>query len=160
MTVLKNSPVTMMKKGPITFLISPHLLISVTPTTASLTVTVYLKQLSFCCLCSITHEQLHTMLVLGLITCIVLRALSAQAKVVDSFEECKEFLYQGKEPSGMDQNAKKICQKLGNKRFYYATLYSVNYKIPLYSAYTLDPACSSSHGRTKNWRLEPQVTKS
>ncbi len=100
------------------------------------------------------------MLVLGLITCIVLRALSAQAKVVDSFEECKEFLYQGIEPSGMDQNAKKICQKMENKGFYYATLYSIYHKIPLYSAYTLNPKCSSDNRRTDDWHLEPQVTMS
>lgn len=142
----------MMKKGPITFLIS------VTPTTASLTVTVYLKQLSFCCLCSITH--LHIMLVLCLITCIVLRALSAQAKVIRTFEECKQFFYQGIEPRGMNQNDKTICQKLANRGFSYATLYSVCHKIPLYSAYTLDPACSSHNRRTDNWHLVPQVTMS
>ncbi len=100
------------------------------------------------------------MLVLGLITCIVLRALSAQAKVVHSFNECKEFFYKGIEPSGMDQNAKKICQKLENRGFSYATLYSVRHKIPLYSAYTLDPYCSSDTGRTDDWHLEPQVTMS
>ncbi|XP_058623753.1 endonuclease domain-containing 1 protein-like [Onychostoma macrolepis] len=100
------------------------------------------------------------MLVLGLISCIVLRALSAQAKVVRSFEECKEFLYQGTEPRGMDQNAKKICQKLQNRGFYYASLYSVRHKIPLYSAYTLDPYCSSDTERKDIWHLEPQISQS
>ncbi|KAF4094689.1 hypothetical protein G5714_023767 [Onychostoma macrolepis] len=43
----------------------------------------------------------------------------------------------------MDQNADKICQMLeDSERYYYATLYSPSYKIPLYSAYTLDPARS------------------
>ncbi|XP_050956532.1 uncharacterized protein LOC127157336 [Labeo rohita] len=100
------------------------------------------------------------MFVLGLITCVVLRAFSAQAKVVDSFEECKEFFYKGKEPSGMDQNAKKICQKLEtSNHFYYATLYSVYHKIPLYSAYTLDPACKTDKDRKDIWSLEPQISQ-
>ncbi|KAG7334917.1 hypothetical protein KOW79_001513 [Hemibagrus wyckioides] len=100
------------------------------------------------------------MFVLGLLTCVVLRAFSAQAKVVDSFDECKEFFYQGKEPSGMDQNAMKICQKLENRGFYYASLYSVHHKIPLYSAYTLDPACTTDNQRANTWHLEPQISQS
>uniref|UniRef100_A0A672QT19 Uncharacterized protein n=1 Tax=Sinocyclocheilus grahami TaxID=75366 RepID=A0A672QT19_SINGR len=81
-------------------------------------------------------------------------------KCAASFDECGWFFYRHTEPSGMDQNAKKICQMLENRGFYYASLYSVHHKIPLYSAYTLDPRCSSSHGRPKDWRLEPQVTMS
>uniref|UniRef100_A0A673JPI7 Uncharacterized protein n=1 Tax=Sinocyclocheilus rhinocerous TaxID=307959 RepID=A0A673JPI7_9TELE len=100
------------------------------------------------------------MFVLGLITCVVLRAFSAQAKVVHSFNECDEFFYLGTKPRGMDQNAKKICQKLENRGFYYATLYSVHHKIPLYSAYTLDPRCPSDTERKDIWQLEPQVTMS
>ncbi|KTG29441.1 hypothetical protein cypCar_00040185 [Cyprinus carpio] len=100
------------------------------------------------------------MIVLCLITCIVLRAFTAQAKVVNSFNECKEFFYNGIEPSGMDQNAKKICQKLENRGFCYASLYSVHHKIPLYSAYTLDPKCSSTTGRPNDWHLEPQISQS
>ncbi|XP_073688484.1 uncharacterized protein [Garra rufa] len=99
------------------------------------------------------------MFVLGLITCVALTAFGAQAKVVDSFEECKEFFYKGIEPSGMDQNAKKVCQKLENGRFYYATLYSVYDKIPLYSAYTLDPTCSRDKERNDIWHLEPQISQ-
>ncbi|XP_073688422.1 uncharacterized protein [Garra rufa] len=100
------------------------------------------------------------MFVLGLITCVALTAFNAQAKVVDSFNECKGFFYKGIEPSGMDQNAKKICQKLENGRFYYATLYSVYHRIPLYSAYILDPACSRDKIRTDIWHLEPQISQS
>uniref|UniRef100_A0A673JTD3 Uncharacterized protein n=1 Tax=Sinocyclocheilus rhinocerous TaxID=307959 RepID=A0A673JTD3_9TELE len=98
------------------------------------------------------------MFVLGLITCVVLRAFSAQAKVVHSFNECDEFFYLGTKPRGMDQNAKKICQKLENRGFYYATLYSVHHKIPLYSAYTLDPRCPSDTERKDIWQLEPQIS--
>lgn len=101
------------------------------------------------------------MFVLGLLTCIVLRAFSAQAKVVPSFDECKEFFYKNKVPEGMDQNAMKICQKYNDgesTRSYYATLYSVQHRIPLYSAYKFDPKCKSTSGRTRIWHVEPQVS--
>uniref|UniRef100_A0A673L2Y1 Uncharacterized protein n=1 Tax=Sinocyclocheilus rhinocerous TaxID=307959 RepID=A0A673L2Y1_9TELE len=107
------------------------------------------------------------MFVLGLITCVVLRAFSAQALVVDSFDECVWHFYRHTEPSGMDPDAMKICQKLQNEEYdytdwysslYYATLYSVHHKIPLYSAYTLDPRCSIDTGGSNIWHLEPQVT--
>uniref|UniRef100_A0A673I738 Uncharacterized protein n=1 Tax=Sinocyclocheilus rhinocerous TaxID=307959 RepID=A0A673I738_9TELE len=94
------------------------------------------------------------MFVLGLFTCIVLRAFSAQAKVVVSFDDCKVFFYKDTEPGGMDQNAKKICQKLEYDHYYYATLYSVHRRIPLYSAYIFHPECSSTAGRTENWHIE------
>ncbi|XP_048039706.1 uncharacterized protein LOC125264448 [Megalobrama amblycephala] len=99
------------------------------------------------------------MFVLGLLTCIALRAFSAQAKVVETFDECSEFFYKHTEPEGMDQNAKRICQKLENRGFYYATLYFIPYKIPLYSAYILDPSCSSDTSRSDDWHLEPQISK-
>uniref|UniRef100_A0A8C2K3C7 Uncharacterized LOC109061560 n=1 Tax=Cyprinus carpio TaxID=7962 RepID=A0A8C2K3C7_CYPCA len=102
------------------------------------------------------------MIVLALLTCIVLRAFSIQAKVVDSFEECKAFFYKNTEPEGMVQNGKKICQMYeGGGPYYYATLYSVPHRIPLYSAYTLDPACSSTPGVTckNNWHVEPQISQ-
>uniref|UniRef100_A0A673I941 Si:ch211-165i18.2 n=1 Tax=Sinocyclocheilus rhinocerous TaxID=307959 RepID=A0A673I941_9TELE len=95
------------------------------------------------------------MFALALLTCIVLRAFSAQAKVSDAFE-CKEFFYRNTEPGGMDQNAKKICQWTSKGIYYYATLYSVYHRIPLYSAYRFDPACSSDSGRPNVWHLEPQ----
>uniref|UniRef100_A0A8C1N431 Si:ch211-165i18.2 n=1 Tax=Cyprinus carpio TaxID=7962 RepID=A0A8C1N431_CYPCA len=99
------------------------------------------------------------MFVLGLLTYIVLRAFSAQAKVVTSFSECDEFFYKATEPRGMDQNGKKICQMLQYAGFYYATLYSVPQRIPLYSAYRFDPTCSNSAGRTNNWHIEPQISQ-
>uniref|UniRef100_A0A673GRJ9 Si:ch211-165i18.2 n=1 Tax=Sinocyclocheilus rhinocerous TaxID=307959 RepID=A0A673GRJ9_9TELE len=105
------------------------------------------------------------MFVLGLLTCVVLRAFSAQAKVVTSFYECRNFFYKDTEPGGMDQNAKKICQVYnneGSKSTYYATLYSVLHRLPLYSAYTLDPACKSFPGKpcNNNWHVEPQISPS
>lgn len=97
------------------------------------------------------------MLVLGLLICVVLRALSTHATVVQSFSGCNPFFYKGTEPRGMDQNARNICQELEHGGFYYASLYSVHHKIPLYSAYTLDQECRSATGRTDNWHVEPQL---
>lgn len=152
-------PYTWWCKGLIMFLFFSHLLISVTPTT-SLTLNVYIRQLSFCLvynICTI-QDQRQTMFVLALLTCIMLRAFSAQAKVVMCFEECKEIFYKTTEPRGMDPDGKKICQKYEDGGFIYATLYSVSHRIPLYSAYTFDPACSSTAGRIDDWYIEPQVT--
>ncbi|KAF4115027.1 endonuclease domain-containing 1 protein-like [Onychostoma macrolepis] len=98
------------------------------------------------------------MFALGLLTCIVLGALSAQAKVSNDFD-CKEFFYKDIEPTGMDQNAKKICQWTSKPSYYYATLYSVHHRIPLYSAYRFDPACSSDSGSSSTWHLEPQISQ-
>jgi len=97
------------------------------------------------------------MFALGLLTCIVLRAFSAQAKVVTSFEDCKEFFYKEAEPGGMDQNAKRICQYTGSSGPFYATLYTVPDRIPLYSAYRFDPQCATDSGSPNTWHLEPQV---
>ncbi len=97
------------------------------------------------------------MFVPALLTCIVLRAFSAQAKVVEDFD-CKDFFYSKKEPGGMDQNAKKICQYTASLQApLYATLYSVYHKIPFYSAYIFDPECFDDSGRPSFWQLEPQV---
>ncbi|XP_050960285.1 endonuclease domain-containing 1 protein-like, partial [Labeo rohita] len=95
------------------------------------------------------------MFVLALFISIMLGAFSAQA-VVTSFDECKEVFYKGTEPGGMDQNAKKICQKLENDG-YYATLYSVNHGIPLYTAYLFNANCLSIAGRRENWHAEPRI---
>ncbi|KAF4098098.1 hypothetical protein G5714_022106 [Onychostoma macrolepis] len=99
------------------------------------------------------------MFVPALLTCIVLRAFSAQAKVLTGFDECKGFFYKDTEPRGIGQNGKQICQNLEHGGFYYATLYSVHHRIPFYSAYTLDPECSSTAGRTENWHVEPQISQ-
>ncbi|XP_052010664.1 uncharacterized protein LOC127663200 [Xyrauchen texanus] len=98
------------------------------------------------------------MCVLVLLTCIVLGAFNAQAKVVTNFRECNRFFYKQTEPRGMDQNAKKICQTLEYADSYYATLYSVSHRIPLYSAYIFDPKCSDTSGRTDKWHIEPQIS--
>ncbi|XP_059363236.1 uncharacterized protein si:ch211-165i18.2 [Carassius carassius] len=99
------------------------------------------------------------MFVPALLTCIVLRAFSAQAKVADDFTDCKAFFYAETEPVGMDQNAKKICQFTPNFAPHYATLYSIPHKIPLYSAYIFDHTCFDDSGRPSYWHLEPQISK-
>ncbi|KAK2915745.1 hypothetical protein Q8A67_000119 [Cirrhinus molitorella] len=99
------------------------------------------------------------MFVPALFISILLRAFSAQAKVVTSFDECKGFFFKDTEPEGMDQNAKKICQMLESDSYSYATLYSVHHRIPLYSAYVFDPDCSSTAGRAENWHVEPQISQ-
>ncbi|KAF4115261.1 uncharacterized protein LOC131537548 [Onychostoma macrolepis] len=98
------------------------------------------------------------MFVPALLTCIVLRAFSAQAKVAENFD-CKEFFYRDTEPGGMDQNAKKICQFTAKFGPHYATLYSVYHRIPLYSAYRFDPTCFTDSGRPSFWHLEPQISE-
>ncbi|XP_067279221.1 uncharacterized protein [Pseudorasbora parva] len=102
------------------------------------------------------------MFVLGLLTCVVLRAFSAQAKVVTGFkDECEKFFYKDIEPGGMDQNARRICQVYYNRgvvNTYYATLYSVHHRIPLYSAYTFNPDCMNDNRRPTKWHVEPQIS--
>ncbi|XP_036453647.1 uncharacterized protein si:ch211-165i18.2 [Colossoma macropomum] len=97
------------------------------------------------------------MTLLPLLACVLLGALSAQAKVISTFNECRRFFYKGVEPQGMDQNAVKICQKYGgSSSSHYATLYSTHHRIPLYSAYTFNPGGGST-GQSL-WFIEPQVS--
>ncbi|XP_048826228.1 uncharacterized protein LOC125704560 isoform X1 [Brienomyrus brachyistius] len=103
--------------------------------------------------------QLKIMILLSLLTGVLLGALSAQAKVVQSFQECSSFFYEGQEPRGMDQNAMKICQRYMNG-CYFATLYSVHHRIPVYSAYTFDRSTEDCNDgkRPSTWFIEPQIS--
>lgn len=70
--------------------------------------------------------------------------------------ECKQFLYMGTPPRGLEeQPLKKICQfYAGKPRFF--TLYDTFSRIPVYSAYTF----KRSDGFKKvdvPWMYEPQV---
>ncbi|KAL6485335.1 hypothetical protein MHYP_G00073800 [Metynnis hypsauchen] len=99
------------------------------------------------------------MVLLPLLVCVLLRALGAQAKVVTDFAECNDFFFRRTEPSGIDQNAEKICQKHGGS-FHYATLYSAYHRIPLYSAYTFNNDNLQDGGRfsrPSQWFIEPQL---
>ncbi|KAG1936397.1 endonuclease domain-containing 1 protein-like [Pimephales promelas] len=59
----------------------------------------------------------------------------------------------------MDQNAKRICQYTGSSGPFYATLYTVPDRIPLYSAYRFDPQCATDSGSPNTWHLEPQISQ-
>nr|XP_023659418.1 endonuclease domain-containing 1 protein-like [Paramormyrops kingsleyae] len=99
------------------------------------------------------------MVLLCLLTCVLLGALSAQAEVVQSFQNCSEFFYKGKEPTGMDENAQKICQKYGNHpNPFFATLYSEYHRIPLYSAYIFKHRTGNTQARKAQWFIEPQIS--
>lgn len=72
--------------------------------------------------------------------------------------ECKQFLYMGTLPRGLEEQPfKKICQfYAGKPRF--ITLYDTFSRIPVYSAYTF----KRSDGFKKvdvPWMYEPQVTE-
>ena len=90
-------------------------------------------------------------------------AETAFSEVNANFDRCKqEFFYKGKPPfvnyPGPDLKEKPICQKYENN-YYFATLYSVEYRIPLYSAYNLPlGTCQGEQPKRKdNWFIEPQV---
>lgn len=87
------------------------------------------------------------------------------AKVVGSISHCKDFFLEGRPPkipgileSGTVTNNnqyKVICQLFIKKRRF-VTLYDINNKIPVFSAYVYQG--QSSRGRPKTtWRVEPQV---
>uniref|UniRef100_A0A3B1JYU4 DNA/RNA non-specific endonuclease domain-containing protein n=1 Tax=Astyanax mexicanus TaxID=7994 RepID=A0A3B1JYU4_ASTMX len=84
-----------------------------------------------------------------LLCCLLLGALSAEAIVVEHFKGCRDFFYKDQEPIGMDQNTVQICQKCKETPYYvhFATLYSPYHKIPLYSA-----------AERKEWFIEPMLS--
>lgn len=99
------------------------------------------------------------MIILALFIFMVLAEVPIWAKVVNNFDQCAGFFYKLTEPQGMDQNARKICQKYDSGGYYYASLYSTYHRIPVYSAYNFDNRCSSWDGRKSgNWFIEPQVS--
>lgn len=75
----------------------------------------------------------------------------------DFSPECREFMYMGTAPRGLENRSlKKICQRYNGKPRY-VTLYDVVDHIPVYSAYTF----KRSDGFKKvdvPWMFEPQVT--
>ncbi|CAC5405903.1 unnamed protein product [Mytilus coruscus] len=73
-----------------------------------------------------------------------------------NFEKCfKDFFYQETVPTLKGQsNSTQICQLLGNK-YYYATNYDTNNRIPYYSAYRL--SFDNCGKRYNKWFIEPQL---
>ncbi|XP_066522191.1 uncharacterized protein [Hoplias malabaricus] len=100
------------------------------------------------------------MMLWALLVSVVLGAGPVWAEVVSDFNECDQFFYQGIEPEGIpqDESSRKICQKYESST-YYASLYSMFHRIPLYSAYTFNPNCSSGAGfKSGYWFIEPQLS--
>ncbi|XP_041100003.1 uncharacterized protein LOC121311993 [Polyodon spathula] len=96
-------------------------------------------------------------MLLFLIAAFAAGPLGLEAHVVRDFSLCKEFFYKDTEPTGIDQNAARICQKRGF--YYYASLYSTSHRIPLYSAYTFDFTCRDNRvQRRETWFIEPQIS--
>ncbi|XP_064905377.1 endonuclease domain-containing 1 protein isoform X1 [Columba livia] len=79
-----------------------------------------------------------------------------RSEVVTSFEHsCSQFFFRGTPPNEAlePENPAWICQRYQN-RYYFATLYDRNRRIPVYSAYLYQPASGT---RPKTWLVEPQL---
>lgn len=72
--------------------------------------------------------------------------------------ECREFLYLGTPPTGLEQHSLQfICQRY-NKKPRYVTLYNIVDHIPVYSAYTFKRSDGEKCVDVP-WMYEPQVKK-
>ena len=116
--------------------------------------TIYIK----CCVSTTGRVFYFSMapLVLFLFSALAAWPLGFEARVVTDFQTCNQFFYKNTEPTGIDQNAVKICQKKGFD--YYASLYSTSHRMPVYSAYTIDHTCRNNDLQRRGvWFIEPQV---
>ncbi|XP_063058541.1 endonuclease domain-containing 1 protein [Engraulis encrasicolus] len=88
----------------------------------------------------------------------ILLAAMARADVQEDFSpECREFLFMGTPPRGLEgKTLKKICQRY-NGHARYVTLYDVENHIPVYSAYTFKRNDGSKQVDTP-WMYEPQLS--
>ncbi|MGH0152487.1 UNVERIFIED_CONTAM: hypothetical protein FKN15_060212 [Acipenser sinensis] len=94
---------------------------------------------------------------------LVLLASFCHAEVVKTFkgiQDCKAFFYKGEPPKNMATKMhKRICQCLRNNNhvnYYYATLFDPQNKIPVYSAYRLQP---DEALEVRTWYYEPQASQ-
>jgi len=93
---------------------------------------------------------------------VFLCAGTTTSEVNDNFNNCKQdFFYQGTPPAVSypgELREKSICQKYNNV-YHFATLYSIRYRIPIYSAYRLPLGnCQGEQPKRRdNWFIEPQV---
>jgi len=90
-----------------------------------------------------------------------------KSEVDDGFVNCNDFFYKGiapvldyvpnnvEEPAPTD-----ICQKYEDN-YHYATKYTKYWRVPLFSAYTLenDRCVNRQAQRRQTWFVEPQVRK-
>ncbi|KAL9854266.1 endonuclease domain-containing 1 protein-like [Geothlypis trichas] len=79
------------------------------------------------------------------------------SEVVNSFDSCAQFFYDGIPPvidAPNTNNLARICQRFRNS-YRYATLYDGQRRIPVYSAYKYEPGPDEKP--PKNWMVEPQL---
>jgi hypothetical protein len=82
----------------------------------------------------------------------------SNCEVDNEFGKCKQFFYKESPPSFSALDLKDICQYYQNS-YHFASTYSTDFRIPVYSAYLLPRG--RCHGqqpeRLKTWFVEPQV---
>ena len=98
-----------------------------------------------------------------LILVLCFHAVVVRSEVGNDFSNCDQFFYKGIPPllqRHSSQPPKSICQWYKND-YHYATLYSTDLRIPLFSAYTLSGPCQGRQtDRMATWFVEPQVSYS
>ena len=97
-----------------------------------------------------------------LVIFLYLGAATSEVAIGSDFSWCENFFYQSRpptidyqDPTGTDKPVM-ICQYY-NGQYHFATLYSKEYKIPIYSAYNLTLETGCSQTRPNSWFMEPQV---
>ncbi|XP_053564579.1 endonuclease domain-containing 1 protein [Bombina bombina] len=99
----------------------------------------------------VLRMELTVLLCLAALPCMLARLVTEGE---DGFAECNNYFYQGSPPQGFsDPSHAKICQKL-NGGTQFATLYSTEHKIPVYSAFLYTEDAASGEG---SWLVEPQL---
>lgn len=97
-----------------------------------------------------------------LVLCMVLSEVKSEVSV--GFRACladRRIFYGNFFPSGFpddDNHYKYICQLYKNN-YRFASLYSLQNRIPVYSAYTAAVTCEDFHRTTANWFIEPQISE-
>ena len=91
------------------------------------------------------------------LVCLLMIAMAGAEVQNNISPECKQFLYMGTLPRGLEEHTfKKICQFYeGRPRF--VTLYDTFNHIPVYSAYTFKRSDGSKKVDVP-WMYEPQVS--
>ncbi|XP_045171392.2 endonuclease domain-containing 1 protein-like [Mercenaria mercenaria] len=101
---------------------------------------------------------MHVDILLALTLCVRI----AEGEVVNSFNKCRSFFYKRSPPSGFEYDGlSEICQMYQiENRYHFATLYSSEDRVPIYSAYTLDTFyCPPNQpSRRSKWFIEPQLS--
>ncbi|KAK9400215.1 endonuclease domain-containing 1 protein-like [Crotalus adamanteus] len=80
--------------------------------------------------------------------------LPATGEVVNSLSECSQFFLDGVPPNLRLNNMAVICQKYKTE-YYFVTMYDRIRRIPIFSAYNLNP--KSTGERKDKWKIEPQL---